>query len=40
MSLGFSGFVNDKDAVMHWYDWETLLWKIEQNHPESVNKSV
>ncbi|BAR05225.1 hypothetical protein HMPREF0620_0931 [Parascardovia denticolens DSM 10105 = JCM 12538] len=33
MEAGFSGFTGEKDAVLHWYDKEELISRIEQSEP-------
>lgn len=34
MSSGFSGFVGDENAMLHWYTDEELLKKVKSNSPE------
>lgn len=36
MELGFSGFVQDENAVLHWYSADELIAKIEELKPEGV----
>lgn len=33
---GFPGFVNDKNAKIHWYDGTELLNKIVENNPSGI----
>ena len=34
MTIGFSSFVQDESAVLHWYSKEELLERIKDNEPE------
>jgi hypothetical protein len=36
MSAGFSSFIQDENAVLHWYSKEELISRIEANEPEKT----